>query len=50
MSPASCLLPAAEAPLELLPRVVDMLGVLCGVMCMRASCCLWVAGAPVEVG
>ena len=51
-APASCWLPAAEAPLELLPRVMSMLGALCGVvMCkrVRAISCLCVAVASVEL-
>lgn len=48
--PACCRLPTAAAPLELLPRVVGMLGVLCGtVMCICARYCVCVAAAMVEL-
>ena len=51
-APASCWLPAVEAPLELLPRVLGMLGVLCGFMmcmCLLANSCLCAAAASVEL-
>ena len=48
---AACWLWAAEVPLELLPGVGGMLGVMCGfVVCMCASSCVCVAAAGVEYG